>query len=173
MLITELRQKKLLSQEQLAELCDLSLRTIQRVEGGHRIGYASLRALAAEFGVNVESLEQELYAMEKYSSEYKDLPLWLRLYVGCGWFTANRNEFKKIEVLFILLSFCFLVFWVSNLLINFAPVPEWIPIFGSFCTLAGAYNVSVTIRTADKYDIWSRLEVTLPKGFLGLGRKNN
>jgi hypothetical protein len=36
-------------------------------------------------------------------------------------------------------------------------------ILGGFCTLAGAYNVSVTIRTADKYDVWSRLEATLPK----------
>jgi transcriptional regulator with XRE-family HTH domain len=43
MLIKELRQKRLLSQEQLAELCGLSLRTIQRVESGHRIGFASLR----------------------------------------------------------------------------------------------------------------------------------
>jgi transcriptional regulator with XRE-family HTH domain len=172
-LIKELRQNKLLSQEQLAELCGLSLRTIQRVEGGHRIGYASLRALAAEFNINVESLEQELYAMEKISSEYKDLPLWLRLYVGSGWFTASRNEFKKIEVFGIFLSFCFFVFWASNLIFNFSPLPERIPIFGGVCALACAYNISVTIRTADKYDIWSRLESTLPKRFFGLGRKNN
>lgn len=169
MLIKELRQKKRLSQERLAELCGLSLRTIQRVEAGHRIGYASLQALAAEFNVNVESLDQELHAMEKISNEYKDLPLWLRWYVGCGWFTASRNEFKKIEVFFILLSFGFLAFWITNLLFNVAAVPERLPIFGSFCTLAGAYNISMTIRTADKYDIWSRLELTLPKGIFGLG----
>ena len=42
--IKELRQKNFLSQEQLAERCSLSLRTIQRVESGNRVGYASLRA---------------------------------------------------------------------------------------------------------------------------------
>lgn len=169
MLIKELRQKRLLSQEQLAELCGLSLRTIQRVESGHRIGFASLRALAAEFNVNVESLEQELYSMEKVSNEFKELPLWLKLYVGSGWFSANREEFKKIELFFIIISFCFLTFWGLNLIFNFSPLPEKVPIFGSFCTLAGAYNVSITIRTADKYDVWSRLEATLPKSFFGFG----
>lgn len=164
MLIKELRQKRLLSQEQLAELCGLSLRTIQRVESGHRIGFASLRALAAEFNVNVESLEQELYAMEKTSNEFKELPPWLKLYIGSGWFTANREEFKKIELFFFVLSVCFLAFLGFNSIFSYGPAPlEKVLMLGSFCTLAGAYNVSVTIRTADKYDVWSRLAATLPK----------
>jgi transcriptional regulator with XRE-family HTH domain len=169
--IKELRQKRCLSQEQLAELCGLSLRTIQRVETGHRIGYASLRAIAAVFDIHVESLEQELYAMEKTSSEYKDLPLWLRLYVGCGWFSANRQEFKKIELFFVVVSLCGFGFWVSNFLLHFSPLPDALPLLGGFCGLAGAYNISITIRVADKYDIWSRLEATLPQGFFGVGRR--
>jgi len=174
MLIKELRQKRLLSQEQLAELCGLSLRTIQRVESGHRIGFASLRALAAEFNVNVESLEQELYAVEKVSNEFKELPLWLKLYIGSGWFSANREEFKKIEVFFIVLSVCFLAVWGVNSIVDFAPVPAGkVLILGSFCTLVGAYNISVTIRTADKYDVWSRLEATLPKRPFWVGWKNS
>ncbi|PCJ43601.1 MAG: hypothetical protein COA71_01650 [SAR86 cluster bacterium] len=47
MYIKELRQKRHLSQEQLAEVSGLSLRTIQRVESGYRVSYASLRAFAA------------------------------------------------------------------------------------------------------------------------------
>ena len=42
-----LREQRRLSQERLAELSGLSLRTIQRLEAGHRVSYASLRALAA------------------------------------------------------------------------------------------------------------------------------
>lgn len=166
MLIKELRQKRLLSQEQLAELCGLSLRTIQRVESGHRIGFASLRALAAEFNVNVESLELELYAMEKVSNEFKELPLWLRLYIGSGWFSANREEFKKTELFYFILSVFFLSIWGLNFTFSFFPESTKggsILILGSFLCLAGAYNVSATIRTADKYDVWSRLEATLPK----------
>ena len=174
MLIKELRQKRLLSQEQLAELCGLSLRTIQRVESGHRIGFTSLRALAAEFNINVELLEQELYAVEKKSNEFKELPLWLKLYIGSGWFTANKEEFKKIELFFFILSVCFFTVWGLNSIYNFAPESaEKVLILGGFFTLAGAYNISVTIRTADKYDVWSRLETTLPKLPFWLLWKNN
>lgn len=52
MLMRKLRLDKGLSQEQLAEATGLSLRTIQRVEAGHRISYASLRALAATLDIN-------------------------------------------------------------------------------------------------------------------------
>jgi hypothetical protein len=105
--------------------------------------------------------------MEKASNEFKELPLWLKLYVGSGWFSAKREEFKKIELFFFILSVCFLAFWALNSIFNFASVPEKVLILGSFCTLAGAYNVSVTIRTADKYDVWSRLGATLPKRSFG------
>lgn len=49
MFIKNLRQLKHLSQENLAELSGLSLRTIQCEESGHRISYASLRSFAAAF----------------------------------------------------------------------------------------------------------------------------
>jgi hypothetical protein len=45
-----------ISQEQLAEKTQLSLRTIQRVEAEHRVSYASLRALAVTFDLNVDLL---------------------------------------------------------------------------------------------------------------------
>jgi transcriptional regulator with XRE-family HTH domain len=95
MFIKSLRQVKHLSQEELSELSGLSLRTIQRVESGHRVSYASLRALAVAFDINVDELEQELYSMDKIIKEYKDYPFWLRLYLGGGWFAASRSELKK------------------------------------------------------------------------------
>lgn len=79
MLIRKLRLDRGISQEQLAEVTGLSIRTIQRVEAGHRVSYASLRALAATFNVNVDSLEQELYAMNTSTNEYIEKPLWVRL----------------------------------------------------------------------------------------------
>jgi transcriptional regulator with XRE-family HTH domain len=98
MLIKELRRKKRVSQEQLAETCGLSLRTIQRVESGHRIGYASLRAIATTFDIDVDVLEQELYSIDKMAHQYKDFPLWVKVYLGRGWFTATRHEFLKSEI---------------------------------------------------------------------------
>lgn len=54
--LRELRTARQWSQEQLAELSGLNLRTIQRLEAGAKISMESLRALAAVFEVPAESL---------------------------------------------------------------------------------------------------------------------
>ena len=54
--LRELRAARQWSQEQLAKLSGLNLRTIQRLESGARISTESLRALAAVFEVPAESL---------------------------------------------------------------------------------------------------------------------
>lgn len=54
--LKELRTSKQWSQEQLAELTGLNLRTIQRLESGSKISTESLRSLAAVFEVTPESL---------------------------------------------------------------------------------------------------------------------
>jgi len=54
--LRELRTARQWSQEQLAKLSGLNLRTIQRLESGAKISTESLRALAAVFEVPAESL---------------------------------------------------------------------------------------------------------------------
>lgn len=54
--LRELRTARQWSQEQLAELAGLNLRTIQRLEAGAKVSTESLRALAAVFEVPAESL---------------------------------------------------------------------------------------------------------------------
>jgi len=54
--LRELRSARQWSQEQLAELSGLNLRTIQRLEAGAKISTESLRALAAVFEVPAETL---------------------------------------------------------------------------------------------------------------------
>jgi transcriptional regulator with XRE-family HTH domain len=54
--LRELRIARQWSQEQLAKLSGLNLRTIQRLESGAKISTESLRALAAVFEVPAESL---------------------------------------------------------------------------------------------------------------------
>lgn len=54
--LRELRAARQWSQEQLARLSGLNLRTIQRLESGARISTESLRALAAVFEVPAETL---------------------------------------------------------------------------------------------------------------------
>lgn len=54
--LKKLRQERQWSQEQLAKLTGLNLRTIQRLEAGSKISTESLRALASVFEVPADSL---------------------------------------------------------------------------------------------------------------------
>jgi len=171
MYIKELRQRKCLSQDQLADKSGLSLRTIQRVESGHRVGFTSLRALAAIFEIGVDTLEQKLYSMDNLVKAYKDFPLWGRILCGSGWYAASRRELQKTEIFFLVMTAFFSTAWTYATVIDGKQILINILAFGFVCSFFGAYNVSITIRVGDKYDIWSRLETTLHKGFFGFAKK--
>jgi len=59
MIIRKLRLRSGWSQEQLAELSGLSIRTIQRIERGQKPSLESLKSLAAVFETNISDLQQE------------------------------------------------------------------------------------------------------------------
>lgn len=176
MFIKQLRQKKCLSQEQLAENCNLSLRTVQRVEAGHRVGYASLRALSAEFNIEADDLERELYAMKNTTNEYRELPLWLRVYLGRGWRTASRQVHKQMESGMIVLA---ILLAAVSFFIPEKPLPflgltvDDVILFAALWQFAGAYWVSIRIRVGDKYGAWPAVESTLPGGFFGYGKSES
>lgn len=167
MFVRVLRQKFRLSQEQLAEGSGLSLRTIQRVEAGHRISYASLRALAKVFEIDVDKLELELYAADKADAEYRELPLWVRLMIGRGWQDGvSRRELRFSEVIAVILGAIFGALAIAG---HFWP--DLHDAKGSalsmslFCFLL-AYFISVLIRVGDKHAVWSLLGHTQSRKFL-------
>lgn len=55
------RLKNAWSQEQLAQLASLSVRTVQRIEKGHNPGLETLSALASVFNVNVSELSESTH----------------------------------------------------------------------------------------------------------------
>lgn len=57
--VRESRLQRGWSQEQLAQLSGLSVRTIQRIEQGQSAGVESYKSLAAVFGVSFHDLQQE------------------------------------------------------------------------------------------------------------------
>ncbi len=59
MIVRKLRLENGWSQEQLAEICDLSVRTIQRIERGQKPSLESLKSLAAAFETEVTFLTKE------------------------------------------------------------------------------------------------------------------
>jgi transcriptional regulator with XRE-family HTH domain len=65
MIVRKLRLNKGWSQEQLATLCNLSIRTIQRIERGQKPSLETLNSLAAVFEINVSDLIAETDMPEK------------------------------------------------------------------------------------------------------------
>ncbi len=59
MIVRKLRLRKGWSQDQLAQLSGLSIRTISRIERGKKASLESLKSLAAVFEVQVIDLKQE------------------------------------------------------------------------------------------------------------------
>tara|TARA_R100001377_G_scaffold65307_1_gene40701 strand:+ start:2897 stop:3415 length:519 start_codon:yes stop_codon:yes gene_type:complete len=169
--IKEHRQAKHLSQEHLAELSGLSLRTIQRAESGYRISYASLRALAATFEINADELERELFSMDKIITMPNSYPLWVRFFLGRGWLTATRKELLRTEIFFAVTGLVLGAAWlVTSAAEN--PISRF-AMLGSLCAFLGAYKTSISIRLGDSYDAWSKLESTIPRGWFGFRSYNN
>lgn len=71
MIIRKLRLQRGWSQEQLAHMSGLSIRTIQRIERGHNAGLESLKSLAAVFEVDFSNLipEKGMNKTETITSE--------------------------------------------------------------------------------------------------------
>ncbi|MEC7960766.1 MAG: helix-turn-helix transcriptional regulator, partial [Pseudomonadota bacterium] len=59
-MIKSLRTKHHYSQEQLARMSGLSLRTIQRVESGQSASLETLKSLAAVFEIDVDTLKGDI-----------------------------------------------------------------------------------------------------------------
>ncbi|MGB1263353.1 MAG: 2TM domain-containing protein [Cognaticolwellia sp.] len=71
MIVRKLRLKRAWSQEQLAQLSGLNIRTIQRIERGQKAGLESLKSLAAVFDVELETLlmEKDMTSADKFNEE--------------------------------------------------------------------------------------------------------
>lgn len=159
MLIRKLREDRGLSQERLAEAARLSLRTIQRVEAGHRVSYASLRALAATFDVNVDLLERELYAMKTSKDEYIEKPLWVRLILNLPSLRRlGRPGLMRHEAWLVAYAF---IAYVSSFIVSRVEFGFWglttvdALHFSAFSALFVAYIASITLRLRDKFNTWA------------------
>ena len=82
--IKKMRLERHWSQEQLADMSGLSIRTIQRIENGENAGLESLKALAAVFETNIadsnkeaeqEQIKKEEAYVQKVKGFYKLLAL--------------------------------------------------------------------------------------------------
>ena len=146
------RERKHLSQERLAEMSGLSLRTIQRAEAGHRVGYASLRSLAVTLEMDVDILERELYAMSKSTEDFVEIPRWLRVLDGKRWFGGAGLSRRDVHIVEAFCLSCTVIVFAASFLV----VPHLAHVFrtAAAITLVSSYLVSVNIRMIDRYRLW-------------------
>ena len=66
--IKKMRLERHWSQDQLAEMSGLSIRTVQRIENGENAGFESLKSLAAVFETNIADSDKKV-EMEQFRKE--------------------------------------------------------------------------------------------------------
>ncbi len=150
------RERKLLSQERVAEMSGLSLRTVQRLEVGHRVSYASLRALATAFQIDADQLEREFYAVNKSTDEFIEIPRWVRLLNDRLWFGGPRLSRRDALLIEAMCIACALVALAASFLVS--ERVRTTASIGAIVTLACCYLMAVSIRLWDKYKLWPGAE---------------
>lgn len=113
--IKKMRLERHWSQEQLAEMSGLSIRTIQRIEKGENAGLESLKSLAAVFDTNIadsdkkeeaEQIRKEEEYVQNVKGLYKLLFFALVNLIIFLWIAINDSD-SEGWYLFILM----LIFW--------------------------------------------------------------
>jgi transcriptional regulator with XRE-family HTH domain len=146
MILKQLRLSRHLSQEQLAQMSGLSVRTIQRIESGHSPSLESLKCLASVLEVDVATLNQEKFVMSKESNNWQNLPLGLKWLFALNFLSLrpNRNTAINVEVISHVFGFLFCLLGLIN-----EPAR-----LGGIIMLSNAYVFRLHIWLGDKYGAW-------------------
>src|SRR5690606_36037344 len=146
MILKELRISRQLSQEQLALMSGLNVRTIQRIESGQNASLESLKCLASVLEVDVSTLNQEKFMIDKNSDHWRNLPVWLK-----WWFFINYCSFRpsrKATGRALRLSH------TSGFLFCIIGLVNEGALMGGLFMLAIAYFFQFLAWQGDKYGVW-------------------
>lgn len=146
MILKQLRISRHLSQEQLAQMSGLNVRTIQRIESGQSASVESQKCLAAALDIDIDTLNQETMMNDRNSDNWKALPLFVK-----AWFVFNflqfrpaRNTAARVELTSHIFGFLFCSLgFVSEAALA-----------GGLIMLATAYLFHLLKWQGDKYGIW-------------------
>jgi len=146
MILKQLRISRHYSQEQLAQMSGLNVRTIQRIESGQNASLESLKCLASVLEVDVATLNQEEFTVDKNSDGWRNLPFWLKCWFFLNFLSSRmrRDVVTRIVTLAHASGFVFCVLgFVSEAALA-----------GGLIMLANAYLFSLLTWQGDKYGIW-------------------
>ncbi len=144
--LKQLRLDQNYSQEQLATMSGLSVRTIQRIERGQKSSVESLKCIASVLQVDISILNEEEYMVSKDSEHWQNLPLWLK-----AWFTFNflttrptRRQAMNIEYMCHISGFLFVCVGLLNKQ----------ALVGGIFLLCVAYFSHLLLWQGDIYNVW-------------------
>ncbi len=146
MILKQLRIGRHLSQEQLARMSGLNVRTIQRIESGHNASLESLKCLASALEVDIETLNREAYKMDKDTAGWRNLPFWLKCWFFLNFLSIRTTRIVARRIYVLSHSFGFL-FCALGFVSEAA-------LAGGLILLANAYLFALLIWQGDKYGIW-------------------
>lgn len=145
-ILKPLRISRHISQEQLAQMSGLNVRTIQRIESGHKASVESMKCIAAALDIEIAYLIQENAMIDKNSDNWHKLPLFLKV-----WFMFNflqlrptRDSATRVEIIAHVFGFIFCC-------AGFFSEPA---LAGGVILLASAYLFHILKWQGDKYGIW-------------------
>lgn len=146
MILKQLRLSRNLSQDQLSQMSGLNVRTIQRIESGHKASVESLKCLAAALEVDIPTLEQEKFVIDKHSDNWKKLPFWLKCFFTINFLDIafSRSTARRIILLSHVSGFIFCVIGFRN----------EAALAGGLIMLANAYAFQGITLLGDKHGIW-------------------
>jgi len=146
MILKQLRISRHISQEQLAQMSGLNVRTIQRIESGKNASTESLKSLAAALEVDIATLTQETFTMDKQSNNWKSLPFILKCWFYLNFLQARptRKSATRIELIGHVSGFIFC--WIG--------VFNEAALVGGLLMLTTAYLYYGLKWQGDKYGIW-------------------
>ena len=146
MILKQLRLSRLLSQEQIARMSGLSVRTIQRIESGHRPSLESLKCLAAVLEVDVATLTQDTFKMDTHSDHWQNLPTGLKWLFALNFFSLRptRRSALRVEWASHLFGFAFCLGGLVS-----PPA-----LLGGLMLLANAYLFRLHLWLGDTYGAW-------------------
>lgn len=124
----------------------LNVRTIQRIESGHNASLESLKCLASALEVDIETLNQETFTMDKDTAGWQNLPFWLKCWFFLNFLSVRtrRAVARRIYILSHIFGFTFCA-------LGFVYEAS---LAGGLILLANAYLFALLIWQGDKYGIW-------------------
>ncbi len=146
MILKQLRLSRHLSQEQLADMSGLNVRTIQRIESGKNASVESLKCLASALNVDIATLNQEKFNVDRNSNNWQQLPWLLKLWFVFNFLQARptRKSAVRIEIISHSSGFLFCC-------LGLVSEPA---LAGGVIMLAIAYLFWLLKFQGDKYGIW-------------------